>query len=446
MALRNQPYIPLYVDDVLSDEKLCMCSPEAHGVYFLLLCLLHKQEVYGKLSLKQKYKQSKSKAKNFASYFAKQMPFEQDKIEASLLELLEEEVIGMTEDMLWQKRMMSDGAASLSKAEIGKLGGTHSARQYGKPGTLFWMSDYVNKQKVGTSINSQNRLYRTRSDYKLKTFDIIEEIPVSDMGIAEDISVEFFKDKIDGEFINIPYQEMAKKFVLCSAKIRANKEQISVIGIVNANEEAKVNKEGNTNNSNTTEFALLEATDEQSKDIEQSDESIRNKKRYDNFKKFLLNQQMWCEEVCMKTHSKMDDLPGMIDNFISHCLIGGEVHTSEKEFQTHFRNLCLSKIDIVKTKNIKFTQEDIDKKKEDFLNKVLLYNTQYDPQFLEGFFIHWSQVDNKTNLLKWEMEKAFEIPNRLIAWKENNKKFTKNGSSGKHSGSDYKDAAKQKWG
>ena len=33
MALRNQPYIPLYVQDFLTDEKLNQCSPASQGIY-----------------------------------------------------------------------------------------------------------------------------------------------------------------------------------------------------------------------------------------------------------------------------------------------------------------------------------------------------------------------------------------------------------------------------
>jgi len=445
MALRNQPYIPLYVDDVLSDEKLRMCSPEAHGIYLLMLCVLHKQEVYGKLLLKQKYKQSKNKFHNFALYFVKQMPFEAKQIEAGLIELSEEGVIEVTEDMMFQKRMVRDGSASLSKSEYGKLGGTHSARQYGKPGQLFWMSDYGNKQKIGTSVNSQNRLYRIRSDYKLKTFDIIQEFAVEDMGACEDLAANFFKDKLDGEFINLSYQEMTKKFVLLQAEIQANKEQISVNAIVNANEDTNISTVGNITNSNS-EIALLEAKDEQSKDHNQNDESEVIKRRYENFKKFLLGNQIWCEEVCMKTRSKLEDLPKMIDNFISHCIFGGETHHSEKDFQSHFRNVCLSRIDIVKPRLNGHSKESIESRMEAFRQKVLLYKNQYDKEILESFFIHWAEPDEVSNLLRLEMEKVFDIPTRLAKWKMTDKKISKNGSATKHSGTDYAEAARKMWG
>jgi len=49
MALRDQPYLPLYVQDFLTDEKLMECSAETTGVYIRLLCILHKQKEYGQM-------------------------------------------------------------------------------------------------------------------------------------------------------------------------------------------------------------------------------------------------------------------------------------------------------------------------------------------------------------------------------------------------------------
>ncbi len=54
MALRNQPYFPLYVQDFLTDEKLAECSAESTGVYIRLMCILHKSEEYGCILLKTK--------------------------------------------------------------------------------------------------------------------------------------------------------------------------------------------------------------------------------------------------------------------------------------------------------------------------------------------------------------------------------------------------------
>ena len=58
MALRNQPYFPLYTQDFISDEKLRECSAASVGVYIFLMCVFHKSERYGAVSLKPKDKKS----------------------------------------------------------------------------------------------------------------------------------------------------------------------------------------------------------------------------------------------------------------------------------------------------------------------------------------------------------------------------------------------------
>jgi hypothetical protein len=93
MALKNQPYIPLYVQDVLTNVKLLECSAESHGVYFRLICVLHKQDDYGKILLKQKYKQTDEQVNNFALMLVKHIAFDFDTIKRSLAELIDEKVL-----------------------------------------------------------------------------------------------------------------------------------------------------------------------------------------------------------------------------------------------------------------------------------------------------------------------------------------------------------------
>jgi len=237
MALKDQPYIPLYVRDVLTDEKLIECSAVAHGVYFRLLCMLHKQEIYGLLCLKQKYKQSADKVDCFADMLSRQMPFRKDIIEVGLRELIEEKVLTLDGDDLYQKRMVKDGELSLKRAEIGKKGGSIVTKQYGKPGFLYLMSDGEYKHKIGISSNPQNRLYRLRSDLKLpKHFSIIKQIPVNDMGQAEDNAHSFFNVKMDGEWVKDSYTNVLKDFALFEAKNQANAENANENEIANADE------------------------------------------------------------------------------------------------------------------------------------------------------------------------------------------------------------------
>ncbi len=242
MALRDQPYIPLYVQDVLTDEKLILCSAESHGIYLRLICILHKQETYGLLCLKQKHKQNESKFTNFASLLSRQMPFEQKQIERSLIELSEEDVIQITENELSQKRMIRDGELSLIRAEVGKKGGSNVTKQYGKSGFLYWMGDYEDKNKIGISVSPQNRLYRLRSDLKLKNFDIQDSCKVKDMGKAEDFAHNFFADLLDGEWVKINHENMKEKFVLLKAKLQANSENENEYENENENRDKKENK------------------------------------------------------------------------------------------------------------------------------------------------------------------------------------------------------------
>lgn len=120
MALRDQPYLPLYVQDFLTDEKLNECSAESTGVYIRLMCILHKSQDYGSILLKQKDKQTASKISDFALKLVRQMPYDATTIERSLTELLDEGVLAIESDTLFQKRMVRDGKLSDIRALAAK--------------------------------------------------------------------------------------------------------------------------------------------------------------------------------------------------------------------------------------------------------------------------------------------------------------------------------------
>ena len=123
MALRDQPYIPLYVQDFLTDEKLAYCSAEATGVYIRIMCLMHKSEEYGKILLKQKFKQSDKQIKNFASQLTIQMPYDYNTILCALEELIDSRVLSEEPCALIQKRMVKDNSISELRSSAGKKGG-----------------------------------------------------------------------------------------------------------------------------------------------------------------------------------------------------------------------------------------------------------------------------------------------------------------------------------
>ena len=126
MAIRNQPYLKLYIQDFATDEKLAECSAAANGVFIRIMCLMHKSEEYGKILLKQKDKQSDKQIENFAYKVAKYLPFDFATVSKSLQELVEEHVLTIDGDCLFQKRMVKDAALSDTRGESGSKGGKNS--------------------------------------------------------------------------------------------------------------------------------------------------------------------------------------------------------------------------------------------------------------------------------------------------------------------------------
>lgn len=128
MALRNQPYIPLYVNDFLSDEKLAECSAESTGVYIRLMCLMHKSEEYGVILLKQ----NAGTCHDFAMKVVKHMPYALEVIERSLNELINNGVLQVNGAKLLQKRMVKDNRVSEVRSVSGRKGGFAKANSIAK--------------------------------------------------------------------------------------------------------------------------------------------------------------------------------------------------------------------------------------------------------------------------------------------------------------------------
>lgn len=124
MALTNQPYLPLYVDDWMNNNKLKMCSLQAHGLMILIMSIMHKEPTYGKLLLKQRFKQSDNQNENFASQIARMSTFDSAEIKNPLSELLQEKILIIEDDVLICSRMVKDAEISQKRANAGKNGGT----------------------------------------------------------------------------------------------------------------------------------------------------------------------------------------------------------------------------------------------------------------------------------------------------------------------------------
>jgi hypothetical protein len=155
MALRDQPYLPLFVQDFLTDEKLMECSAAATGVYIRIMCVMHKSEVYGKILLKQKDKQSNEQVDNFASKLVRHMPFDLQTILVSLKELLSEGCLYIDGDFLIQKRMLRDGEISLKRSESGRKGGVTTQNNVKEFALAKTEANTENAIEINNSINSE---------------------------------------------------------------------------------------------------------------------------------------------------------------------------------------------------------------------------------------------------------------------------------------------------
>lgn len=164
MALRDQPYLPLYVMDFLTDERLRECSAESIGVYIMTMCVLHKQKEYGKLTLnkrdKQNFQQQENNVPIFAIKLHYHLPFDVPCIERSLIELLEREIVTIEGDTLYQKRMVKDGQISIKRSEAGKKGASATnGKEFAEANSSAGAEDFAEaKQSANVSANSENEI------------------------------------------------------------------------------------------------------------------------------------------------------------------------------------------------------------------------------------------------------------------------------------------------
>lgn len=149
----------------MTDEKLSECSAESTGVYIRIMCLMHKSEEYGKILLKQKFKQNSSTCLNFACKLAYHLPYSVGVIESALVELTENGVLSIEGDELIQKRMVRDFYLSNTRAEAGKKGGKK---------TGFCLSKKRSKTQANTEYEYINE-NEYETDNKLDTK--VESIP-----------------------------------------------------------------------------------------------------------------------------------------------------------------------------------------------------------------------------------------------------------------------------
>ena len=120
---KTQPYLPLYVQDVLTDPNLCACSAAACGVFLYILCVLHKQPEYGVYRLWE----DADKGDLFsvlAKQLSRQTPLSADEIEPALRELVSRHVLTLGEDCIFEENMVWQNTLREKRASAGQKGGS----------------------------------------------------------------------------------------------------------------------------------------------------------------------------------------------------------------------------------------------------------------------------------------------------------------------------------
>lgn len=174
MALTDQPYLPLYVDDWMNNSKLKLCSSGAHGLMISIMCLMHKSEEYGTILLKQKFKQTEKQNLNFASQIAKLSSFDLLEIEKFFNELIDEKVLKIEGDLLICERMVKDAEISKKRALNGKKGGKNTQNTIKN----FAKAKVQANTGIENGIENENESTLEKKSVRIKTFTIptIEEI------------------------------------------------------------------------------------------------------------------------------------------------------------------------------------------------------------------------------------------------------------------------------
>jgi len=158
MALRGQPYLPLYVQDFMTDEKLIECSAESVGVYIRLMCVLHKSEEYGTLTLNSRNEKTGEVCYDFARKLLRYLPYDVETINRGLRELIDNDVIQINGNTLSQKRMVRDGEISAARATAGLAGGKSKAERSktpSKPASKI-LANIVANAETATVIDNDN--------------------------------------------------------------------------------------------------------------------------------------------------------------------------------------------------------------------------------------------------------------------------------------------------
>jgi hypothetical protein len=213
MALRDQPYIPLYVQDYLSDEKLALCTYSTQGIYVRIMCVLHKSETYGGILFKQIPKQNFSSIQYFAFILSKQTGVDTSDMQDAIEELLFFDVLKIEKqnkvDFLFQKRMIKDFNISQARSKSAKKGGGNpllfkqNAKQTDKQSskqTDKQNPEYEYEYEYEDVIEIKDEIKEKKSSSKKSTFDFKKSL--IEIGVSEKIADDWLRVRKDKKASN----------------------------------------------------------------------------------------------------------------------------------------------------------------------------------------------------------------------------------------------------
>lgn len=249
MALRDQPYFPLYVQDYLTDEKLNMCSASTQGIYIKMLCVLHKQGSYGSILFenlfKQNPKQNFSVYQKFAFVFAKQISFSFEEITDAIEELIHYGVIKITENEneLFQPRMKKDGQTSIKRSISAKNGGGNPKLKVKKEAKIL----FKQKDKQNTEYVNEYEYVNDNKIEKVKK-QKIEKLKFGEFQNVRLTEIEFQSaSEKYGKILPEMIEKLSSYLEAKGDKYKSHYATFSSWVFKSVSEENKKNNHGNTN-------------------------------------------------------------------------------------------------------------------------------------------------------------------------------------------------------
>lgn len=79
----------------------------------------------------------------------------------------------------------------------------------------------------------------------------------------------------------------------------------------------------------------------------------------------------------------------------------------------------------------KVSPPTLEDRKISFKNSLDPFLETYGKEMLNKFFRHWTEMNPNGKKMRFEMQTVFEVSKRLVTWKENDLKFSKNGNNQK---------------